>query len=189
VVVQQHFAQGRGALERLAVLPFYPDPSLPGGRLPEGLSATAVAELVTRAVSDAIAARGISLIPASDVETAFIGSGTPVPRLNAREAAPLAAKSFGATGVLLGQVFRYREREGQALGAGAPASVAFEVTLHEAPSGFRLWSARFDETQRPLTDNLFNVRRYPGGGSRWLTAAELLRWGADAMADALASRP
>ncbi len=75
------------------------------------------------------------------------------------------------------------------MGASRPASVSFRVTLYEAPSGFKLWSARFDETQRPLSDNLFNARRYPGGGSRWLTSTELVKWGAREVAGALANRP
>jgi hypothetical protein len=63
--------------------------------------------------------------------------------------------------------------------------VAFEVTLFAAPSGQKLWSARFDETQRALSENVLNARRYPGGGTRWLTAAELARWGAQAAAGAM----
>jgi hypothetical protein len=89
--------------------------------------------------------------------------------------------------VLLGKVYRYREREGQALGASRAASVGYEVTLFEAPGGRRLWTSRFDETQQPLTENVFNAQRYPGGGRRWLTAAELARWGADGAAKALAA--
>ncbi len=189
VVVQRNFAQGRGSLDRLAVMPFYPAATLARRPEGEGPSPAEAAALVTRFVNEAIAARGVRVIPASDLETAFGGDGMVVPRLNAREAAEQASRSFGATGVLLGQVIRYRERSGQALGSGQPASVGFEVTLHEAPSGFKLWTSRFLETQRPLSDNLFNARRYPGGGTRWLTAAELARWGADATAAALVNRP
>ena len=105
----------------------------------------------------------------------------------ARAAATLAAREFGATGVLLGQVFRYRERRGEALGSSQPASVAYELTLYAAPQGRRLWSSRFDETQQALGANMLNLPRYPGRGTRWLTAAELARWGADAAAQALAA--
>jgi hypothetical protein len=89
--------------------------------------------------------------------------------------------------VLLGKVYRFREREGQALGASRAASVGYEVTLFEAPGGRRLWTSRFDETQQALTENIFNAQRYPGGGRRWLTAAELARWGAEGAAKALAA--
>jgi hypothetical protein len=39
-------------------------------------------------------------------------------------------------------------------------------------------------TQAPISANLFNMGRYPGGGTRWLTAEELSKWGADGVADA-----
>jgi hypothetical protein len=37
----------------------------------------------------------------------------------------------------------------------------------------------FNETQRPLSSNVLVASRYPGGGSRWLSAEELARWGAE----------
>jgi hypothetical protein len=119
--------------------------------------------------------------------SAFVAQGRPVPRLDPREAGAVAAREFGASAVMLGKVYRYRDREGQSYGASRPASVGYEVTLFEAPSGRRLWSSRFDETQQPLGENVFNAQRYPGGGTRWLTAGELARWGAEGTAQALAA--
>ncbi len=63
------------------------------------------------------------------------------------------------------------------------------VALYAAPSGEKLWTARFDETQESLMANPLKARRYPGGGTRWLSAAEFARWGADEMARALLARP
>ena len=77
---------------------------------------------------------------------------------------------------------RYRERTGEAFGTSRPASVSYRVTLYSAPEGTRLWIGQFDETQKPLSANVFNARRYPGGGTRWLTAGELTRWGAGEIA-------
>ena len=50
--------------------------------------------------------------------------------------------------------------------------------LCSAPGARRLWSGQFDETQQPLSENVLSASRYPGGGSRWLTAEELATWGA-----------
>jgi hypothetical protein len=185
---QRSFAQGAGALRRVAILPFAPriGPSTagPGSEVaPEQIAA-----LVTAFVGDALAARGIPVVPASDLAQALGEASGGVPVRDAERAARVAAEAFGATSVVTGAVLRYREREGEALGASRPASVAFEVSLHEAPTGFRLWTSRFDETQQPLSENLFNARRYPGGGTRWLTAGELARWGAGEVATALAAR-
>jgi hypothetical protein len=174
------------SLGRIAVMPFYPTPEL-GRTLGEGspIGAADAADLVSTFVTDAFRARGFAVVAPSDLLAAFVAQGRPLPRLDPREAGALAAREFGASSVLLGKVYRYREREGQAYGAQRPASVGFEVVLYEAPGGRKLWTSRFDETQRPLTEDLFNAQRYPGGGRRWLTAAELARWGADGSAQAL----
>ena len=55
--------------------------------------------------------------------------------------------------------------------------------------GRRLWNGRFDETQQSMTANIFRAREYPGGGMRWLTAAELARWGAGKVVESLAAAP
>ncbi|HME71672.1 MAG TPA: hypothetical protein VKM54_17645, partial [Myxococcota bacterium] len=100
-------------------------------------------------------------------------------------AAKLAADRFNATGVLLGTLQRYRDLEGNPRSTSSPASVAFEVTFYAAPSGKKLWTARFSETQHSLNERPLDASRYPGGGTRWLTAAELAHWGADATVQSL----
>jgi hypothetical protein len=114
----------------------------------------------------------------------FLNQGRAVPRRDARRAAETAGLKFGATSVLMGQLIRWRERKGEKLGAESPASVAFQMTLHEVPTGRRLWTSRFDHTQRTLTADPLIARKYPGGGTRFLTAGELTRWG---MGDAVAA--
>jgi hypothetical protein len=86
---------------------------------------------------------------------------------------------------VLGKLLRWREREGSAAGSTRPASVAFEVSLYEAPSARKLWTGRFDETQQAITEAILRARQYPGGGTRWLTAQEFARWGADEAAKAI----
>lgn len=187
-VVQQHTTRVTGdALQKVAMMPFYPrsgfDASL------SGVDSATAAELVGRFVTDAFVERGIPVVPASDLVTAFAAAGRVAPRLDGRAAAPLAAEQFAATAVLVGEVWRYRERSGEALGSGQPASVAFEVTLFAARDGSQLWQARFDETQQSLTANPMRARHYPGGGTRWLTAADLARWGAQQVAASLPVAP
>ena len=189
IVKQQHFAKGENALKLVAVMPFYPNFSVTRPRDDSEFSGGEAAELLTRFFTEAVTAAGIPTVTAVDLQIAFEAEGVITPRLDPRAAARVAAKDFGATTVVLGELFRFRDRVGERLGAARSASVSFEVTLYEAPSGFKLWSGRFDETQRPLTDNLFNARRYPGGGSRWLSSTELAQWGAREMAFALGHRP
>ncbi len=179
IVSTQRFGSPHEGTALVAVVPFMPSRRLSVDQQDADLSAAEAAEIVTRIMTEALQRSGIAVIPAADVEVAFIGAGLPVPRADARTAARVAERKFGATGVLLGQVGRYREREGEALGATRPASVSFMVTLHGAPHGNRLWRGQFDQTQKPLSSNVLVTHRYPGRGTRWLTASELARWGAD----------
>lgn len=185
VVAAQRFAPTHEGTALVAVVPFYPMPQLARSTEDDDLSAAEAAEIVTRIVTEALQAQGISVIPAADVEVAFTGAGLPVPRADAKTAARVAQRKFGATGVLLGQVGRYRERQGEALGSTRAASVGFTVSLHGAPHGNRLWRGQFDQTQKPLSSNVLVTHRYPGRGTRWLTAAELAHWGADEIAVSL----
>ena len=182
LIDQQHYASAQPALARLAIVPF-------SGRaaLPEG-AATGV-DLVERFITEEIANRGVEVVAAQELRIAFGARGQEATESSLLEAARVAEHDFRATSVLMGTVTRFREREGRELGSAGPASVAFRVTLYSAPAGKRLWTAAFDETQVALTDAPRRARRYPGGGMRWLTAAELARFGARAAVEALVSSP
>jgi len=194
VVEQTRLAATAPFLGRVAIMPFYPE-ALSPARVPQGVNedATAVgwraADLIPNALAQKLSDRGVAVATPEELESAFDAEGIPVPRLDARTAAELAARSFGATSVVIGRVTRFRDREGSAGGASRPASVAFEASLHEAPTGRRIWTGRFDETQVPLSAGLFRARSYPGGGAYWLSAEEMARWGAGEAAKALLDGP
>ncbi len=181
---QQTFSASADSIKRIAVVPFgsragvVRDPGL------AGISDEQVGDLVATFAVDALRREGINVVPSSDVAFAFLNEGRAVPRRDVKRAAQVADAEFGATSILMGQVVRWRERKGEALGVEKPASVSYLMTLHEVPSGRRLWQSRFDHTQRTLTADPLIARKYPGGGTRFLTAAELTRW---AMQDAAAS--
>jgi hypothetical protein len=82
-----------------------------------------------------------------------------------------------ADAVISGRLLRFREREGEALGVKSPASVAFVLELWDVKRGDSIWTARFDETQKPLSENLFALGQVGSRGVRWLTAEELAREG------------
>lgn len=79
-----------------------------------------------------------------------------------------------ADAVLTGRVLRYRERIGNEAGAKSPASVAFVVDLVDVRRGDVVWSARFDETQKALSENLFAIGDISQRGIKWLTADQLM---------------
>jgi hypothetical protein len=147
------------------------------------------AAFVGRLVSDSLISQGVAVIAPNDLERALVAEGLAVAQWDPKVAAEVAARVFGASSVLLGRVIRYQGREGIAAGAARAASVAFEVSLHEISTDRRPWSGHFEETQQPITENIFRARDYPGGGTRWLTAAEFARWGADQVVAAMLRSP
>jgi len=83
-----------------------------------------------------------------------------------------------ADAILRGRVTRYHERVGNELGAKSPASVSFTLDLVDVRRGDTIWSARFDETQRSLSENIFAIGDVMSqGGLKWLSAEQLMREG------------
>jgi TolB-like protein len=82
-----------------------------------------------------------------------------------------------ADAVIVGRVQRYRERVGDEWGAKSPASVAFVLDLIDVRRGDVIWSARFDETQKSLSENIFAIGEVGQRGVRWLSAAQLAQEG------------
>jgi len=91
------------------------------------------------------------------------------------------AKKLGETVyadvVLFGTIQRFREREGAEFGVKSPASVAFTLHLLDVKKGDIVWSAHFEETQRPLSDNIFAIGEFAQRGAKWLKAEELAHEG------------
>jgi hypothetical protein len=90
-----------------------------------------------------------------------------------------------ADAVLTGRVLRYRERVGSELGVKSPASVAFTLDLIDVQRGDVIWSARFDETQKGLTENILSLGDIRERGIRWLTAEQLAQDGVRKMVNQL----
>jgi hypothetical protein len=189
VVESNQDAKTADAMKLVAVVPFQPREQTGRSIGTSQKVSWDSAALVSSYFADALVARGVNVIPPSDLEGAFANQGDVVPRQNPRVAAEKAARDFGATAVVVGMVTRWRERDGSAAGAKQPASIGFEISLHEAPSGRRLWTGRFDETQKSMTESIFRARQYPGGGTRWLSAEEFARWGTEETAKSMTLRP
>ncbi len=172
-------------IRRIAVAPARLAEGLSETRLPaiareeeSGASPRVGAELLGAHFTELLEARGVEVIPPGEV-----GRALEVAELNGRlvprRTAEVVGHELGADALLVVNLHRYVQRKGGAAGATRGASVGFHVDLFDVPSGARLWSGRVDETQRPLNENVLDASRLPGGGSRWLTAEELLRWAAE----------
>ncbi|MBW1957519.1 MAG: hypothetical protein JRF31_03835 [Deltaproteobacteria bacterium] len=86
-------------------------------------------------------------------------------------------RALKADSVLSGYIFRFRERVGGKYSVDLPASVAFNIHLIRVADGHLLWSDHFDETQRPLSENLFQLGSFLQRKAKWITANEMAESG------------
>ncbi len=88
-------------------------------------------------------------------------------------------KELKADFVMVPIVFRFEERIGSSLGVEKPASVSFELHLFRLRDDKRVWNVSFDETQKPLSEDLLQVGSFFKRKAKWLSAGELAYWGMD----------
>ena len=86
-------------------------------------------------------------------------------------------QALKADGVVWGEVFRYENRKGTAYAVDRPAAVALDLHLLRVSDGALVWKAQFSETQKSLSENLFQLGETTRRGLRWMTAEELARSG------------
>jgi hypothetical protein len=84
-----------------------------------------------------------------------------------------------ADGVVIGYVYRFRERQGMPYAAAKPASVAFEIFLFRVSDGALIWKGRFEKTQTSLMENVLQASAFLKGGGKWVTVRELSEEGMD----------
>jgi len=83
--------------------------------------------------------------------------------------------------IFIGILFRFEERIGSHIGAEKSASVGFDVHLIRLKDEKMVWTGKFDETQRPLSENLLKIGSFVRRKASWLTAEELSSVGMDEM--------
>jgi hypothetical protein len=82
-------------------------------------------------------------------------------------------RALNADAIFAGYIYRFRERVGGEYSVDLPASVAFDLHLIRVEDGRVLWSAHFDETQQPLSDDLFRLGLFLKRKAKWITAKEM----------------
>jgi hypothetical protein len=99
---------------------------------------------------------------------------------------PLAVmKTIGrelrADGVIWGGVFRYQNRQGSSYGVQKPASVSLDLHLLRVKDGALVWKTQWQQTQKSLSEDLFQLGEVSRRGLRWMTAEELAKAGLEEM--------
>jgi len=86
---------------------------------------------------------------------------------------PSDAIATGVDAVLMGYIFRFRERVGTSYGIESPASVAFSLILTSLEDSQVVWHSHYEETQDALFNNLLTLGKFIRRKARWVTAREL----------------
>lgn len=82
-------------------------------------------------------------------------------------------RALEADAVLVGHIYRYIERVGGNLSVESPASVAFDLHLVRVSDGRVLWTGYFDETQKTLMEDMFDISSFFERDGKWVTAEQM----------------
>ncbi|OLN31086.1 putative lipoprotein [Desulfovibrio sp. DV] len=86
-------------------------------------------------------------------------------------------KCAGVDFVVVPMVIDWRERVGSEIGSTNPASVDFVLYLIDVRTGGLIKQYHFDETQKSLSANILDARKFVARNGRWLSAMELAQEG------------
>ncbi|MFZ7113689.1 MAG: hypothetical protein ACOWYE_18575 [Desulfatiglandales bacterium] len=101
------------------------------------------------------------------------------------ELAQRIGQAFAADAVLMGYIYRWRERQGTDYAVNSPASVAFDLYLIGPEEGRILWKGQFDKTQHSLSENLFDMSTFFRGKGKWMKVGELAEFGLESVLSSL----
>jgi len=122
-----------------------------------------------------------AILPPEKVEEALSQSERNQFELKPLRSSIQLGKTLNMNFIFIGFVFRFEERIGSHIGAEKPASVGFDVHLIRLRDEKIVWTGRFDETQRPLSENVLKIGSFFRRKASWLTAEELSSVGMDEM--------
>jgi len=148
-----------------------------------------VTESATRILTDQVfilleAQKDFELIPASQARGVMLGlQAENNHRLSEPDLWIKTGRNLDADAVIVGHLYRFRERIGTQYSVEIPASVAFDIHLIDVKNGRLLWSGKFDETQQSLFEDLYQIGTFLRRRGRWITAKELAVSGLEGILD------
>ncbi len=176
----------------LAILPFFIERvedrprgavcPICGGLYGRGAVSSAARLYLTRLLNEKMEAMGrFKLLPQEKVEEAVSQSDRREFDLNPMRSSIKLGRTLDADFIFVGFLFRFEQRIGSSIGVDKPASVGFDVHLVRLKDAKIVWTGKFDETQKPLSENLLKMGSFVRRKASWLTAEELSSVGMDEM--------
>ena len=138
--------------------------------------------ILTRLLHQKMEAMGtFKVLPLEKVEEALSQSERRQFEIKPMRSVLQLGKTLNMDFIFVGFLYRFEERIGSHIGAEKPASVGFDIHLIRLRDEKMVWQGKFDETQRPLSENLFKMGSFIRRRASWLTAEELSSVGMDEM--------
>ena len=135
-------------------------------------------QIMTRLVNDALKLRFADQVVSMEDAAAAYAEATRDQTLDTpRKLAKKIGENLHADLVVIGTIWRFREKGTVKEIADSPSSVAFSVYLIEVASGKRLWRNAFDGTQKTLSEDVLGGLKQIKMGLHWLSVKELARYG------------
>lgn len=153
---------------------------LSGGRPDTESIPPGVAQRLSFSLHEIVASqKGYKLAPpgkAMELYSKITSAGQPMAD-QPDQAVQQVGKDLESDAVLVGYVYRWKERQGSDYGVESPASVTFDLRIIRPLDGVVLWKSVFDKTQKSLSENLFDMETFVESGGKWLTAEGLAEIG------------
>lgn len=129
-------------------------------------------------VSETSGMPDVEIVPLqkSDTEYSRLRSGKP--KIYYKDIAIDVGRVLNADTVMVGVISEYTERGGSEWAIESPSTVSFYVELLSTKDGSVIWTTSFKETQQPLFDNLFEIKKFVKRKGKWITADEMAKEGA-----------
>lgn len=117
------------------------------------------------------------VVPLDQVQTAYSGIRLDGAKDSPRTMALQMGDSLSADLMVVGTVWRYRDRGALAGFPDKPASVAFALYVVESKTGRQIWRGVFDMAQEIALRDMAKFTQRIKMGLKWLSADELARHG------------
>lgn len=174
-------APAKHVVGKMALIPFNSKNSLANEQSDDSLSQ--IERYLTISLYEALILEtsgmpDVEIIPIqkSDTEYSRLRSGKP--KIYYRDIAIDVGRVLGADTVMVGTISQYSDKGGSEWATDSPSTVSFSVDLLSTKDGSVLWGTSFTETQKPLFDNLFEIKKFVKRKGKWITADEMAKEGA-----------
>jgi len=174
-------APAKYAVGKMALIPFNSKNSLSSEQSDDSLNQ--IERFLTISLYDALISEtsgmpDVEILPfkKSDIEYSKLRSGKP--KIYYKDIAIDVGRVLGADTVMVGVISEYSDRGGSQWATDSPSTVTFSVEVLSTKDGRTIWESSFTETQQPLFDNLFEIKKFVKRKGKWITADELAKEGA-----------